>query len=332
MVKSLRSSLAATVAAVFVAAASISTGAEEFAPPARPAKLSKSQAGFYRIRIGDVDVTALSDGTLPLDAALLQGDAKKISALLKRGFLESPMDGSVNAFLIDAGNSRLILVDAGTGTLFGPTANKLPASLRAAGYQPEQITDILITHVHTDHTGGLFVDGKRIYPNAVVHLERKEMDYWLDPAKMAVAREDQKHFFAEADKTLRPYVTAGRVQPFDGATELFPGIRSQPSPGHTPGHSFYVLESKGEKIVFWGDLIHVAQVQLEDPSVTIQFDTDPAAAAAQRKRSFADAAAQHYLVAPAHVSFPGFGRFRREGSVYRWYPVPYLNDAHTGSN
>jgi glyoxylase-like metal-dependent hydrolase (beta-lactamase superfamily II) len=331
MVKSLRFSLAATVAAVLVAAASIATGAEEFAPPARPAKLSKSQAGFYRIKVGDVDVTALSDGTLPLNAALLQGNAKEINGLLKQGFLESPMDGSVNAFLIEAGN-KLILVDAGTGTLFGPTANKLPASLRAAGYQPEQITDILITHVHTDHTGGLFVDGKLIYPNAVIHLERKEMDHWLDPAKMAVARADQKHFFAEADKTLRPYVTAGRVQPFDGATELFPGIKSQPSPGHTPGHSCYVLESKGEKTVFWGDLIHVAQVQFVDPSVTIQFDTDPAAAAAQRKRSLADAADHHYLVAPAHVSFPGFGRLRREGSVYRWYPVPYLNDAHTGSN
>jgi hypothetical protein len=73
-------------------------------------------------------------------------------------------------------------------------------------------------------------------------------------------------------------------------------------------------------------------VQLEEPSVTIQFDTDPVAAAAQRKRAFADAAARHYLVAPAHVSFPGFGRLRREGSAYRWYPVPYLNDAHTGSN
>src|SRR6202521_4228173 len=108
MVKSLRFSLAATVAAVLVAAASIATGAEEFAPPARPAKLSKSQAGFYRIKVGDVDVTALSDGTLPLDAALLQGDAKEISGLLKQGFLESPMDGSVNAFLIEAGN-KLIL-------------------------------------------------------------------------------------------------------------------------------------------------------------------------------------------------------------------------------
>lgn len=105
--------------------------------------------------------------------------------------------------------------------------------------------------------------------------------------------------------------------------------KALPAWGHTPGHTFYSLESKGEKIVFWGDLIHAAQVQFEVPSVTILFDTDAAAAAKTRQRAFADAAANRYYVAPAHMSFPGIGRLRKEGSGYRWYPVLYVNDARS---
>jgi len=300
----------------------------DFHLPVVPAKLDKSQAGYYRVKIGDVNVTALSDGTLLLPPSFLRGDRKQIDVLLAKNFVKPPIDGSVNAFLIEAG-PKLILVDAGTGTLFGPAANKLPASLRAAGYQPEQITDVLITHIHTDHSGGLLVDGKMVYPNAVVHVEKRELDYWLNPQQMAKARPEQKRFFVEAEATMRPFLSANKVEPFSGATELFPGIKSIPAYGHTPGHSFYSLESKGEKIVFWGDIIHAAQVQFESPSVTILFDADPAAAAATRQKAFADAAAKSYYVAPAHMSFPGIGRLRKDGSIYRWYPILYVNDAHT---
>jgi len=327
----IRTSVLSAVLAVSCAAGTNTLAAEgEFKLPELPAKLDKSQAGYYRVKIGDVNVTALSDGTLLLDPSFLHGDRKKIDSLLTKNFVKPPIDGSVNAFLIEAG-SRLILVDAGTGTLFGPAANKLPASLRAAGYQPEQITDVLITHIHTDHSGGLLVGGKMTYPNAVVHVEKRELDYWLDKQQMAKARTEQKRFFTEAEETMRPFVSANKIRTFSGATELFPGIRSIPAYGHTPGHTFYSLESKGEKIVFWGDLIHAAQVQFESPLVTILFDADPAAAAAARTKAFADAAANSYYVAPAHMSFPGIGRLRKEGAVYRWYPVLYINDAHTGS-
>lgn len=125
---------------------------------------------------------------------------------------------------------------------------------------------------------------------------------------------------------MKPYVDSGRVTTFSGATQLFPGIRSIPSPGHTPGHSFYALESKGEKLVFWGDLLHVAEVQLPNPGVTIVFDVDPAAAAAQRKHAFADALKGRYWVAGDHVAFPGVGHLRADGDGYRWVPMPYVND------
>lgn len=327
----IRTSALAALLAISGAAGTGTRAAEgDFHLPEHPAKLDKSQAGYYRVKIGDVNVTALSDGTLLLDPAFLRGDRKKIDVLLAKNFVKPPIDGSVNAFLIEAG-PKLILVDAGTGTLFGPAANKLPASLRAAGYQPEQITDVLITHIHTDHSGGLLVDGKMVYLNAVIHVEKRELDYWLDPQQKEKARPEQKRFFVEAEETMRPFLLANKVKPFSGAMELFPGIRSIPAYGHTPGHTFYSLESKGEKIVFWGDILHAAQVQFESPSVTILFDADPAAAAAARKKAFADAADSSYYVAPAHMSFPGIGRLRKEGSTYRWYPILYVNDAHTGS-
>jgi len=125
---------------------------------------------------------------------------------------------------------------------------------------------------------------------------------------------------------VQPFVDAGKVKTFSGATTLFDGISAIPAPGHTPGHTFYAIESRGEKLVFWGDLIHVAEVQMPDPGVTIVFDVDPKAAAATRKKAFADAVKGRYWVAGDHISFPGVGHLRRDDAVYRWIPMTYVND------
>ena len=290
-------------------------------------KLAKSQAGFYRLKIGDVAVTALSDGTVPLETKILTNtQGHHVAKLLKDGYVGTTIDASINAFLIETAG-KLILVDAGTGELYGPTLNKLPASLRAIGVEPAQITDILLTHVHTDHSGGLMDGTTRVFPNAAVHVERKEVNYWLDPQALAQAPESQKQYFEQAKAKIGPYVDSGQIKPFDGAVELFPGIRSVPAPGHTPGHTFYSLESQGEKLMFWGDVLHVAEVQLPAPNVTIQFDVNPKEAAAARRRAFADAAAKGYLVAPAHYSFPGVGHLRKTADGYRFVPLTYINDA-----
>ncbi len=296
---------------------------------AAASKISKSQAGFVRIKVGDVEVTALSDGTIPVDTGLLITDHRRdLEKNLARSFVKSPVDTTVNAYLIKT-SDKLILVDTGTAELFGPSLGKLPASLHNAGFEPEQITDILLTHIHTDHTGGLMEGGRRVYPKATVHVERKEVDFWLNPANKEKASQGQKVFFDQAVLKFKPYVDSGQVKPFDGAVELFPGIHSIPAPGHTPGHTLYSLESKGEKLVFWGDVFHMGEVQFPDPSVAIQFDVDPHAAEQMRSRLIADAAEKHYLVAPAHVWFPGVGHISRDGQGYRWYPVSYVNDAPT---
>jgi glyoxylase-like metal-dependent hydrolase (beta-lactamase superfamily II) len=310
-------------AAVSVAVAVPVTQAAE----APATKVSRYQAGYYHFKIGDVEVAALSDGTLPIPTLKLLTNAKpgEVASRLADAYQTTDVDASVNAYLIRAGD-RLVLMDAGTGELYGPTLNKLEASLKGVGVTPDQITDILITHIHTDHTGGL-MDGKRmVFPNATVHIEQKEVAYWLNAQNRAKAPEAAKKYFDEASAKVQPYVDAGRVSTFAGATEVLPGIKAIPAPGHTPGHTFYSLESKGQKLVFWGDLVHVADVQMPDPAVTIVFDVDPAAAAATRKKAFADAAEGRYWVAADHISFPGVGHLSRDGEGYRWVPMTYVND------
>lgn len=285
----------------------------------------KTQApGYYRMMLGDFEVTALSDGTvdLPVDKLLSNAKPGQVQKALQRAYLNAPLETSVNSYLINTG-TKLVLIDTGAAGLFGPTLGKLLAHLKAAGYQPEQVDEVYITHLHPDHVGGLLFEGKAAFPNAIVRMDKHDADFWLSVEQMAKAPAEAKGFFQGAQAAVKPYQEAGRVQPFEGSVELVPGIRTQTTPGHTPGHSFYVVESKGQKLVIWGDLMHVAAVQFPDPAVTIAFDTDSKAAAPQRKKAFADAAKNGYLVAIAHVSFPGIGRLRAEGKGYQWLPVNY---------
>jgi glyoxylase-like metal-dependent hydrolase (beta-lactamase superfamily II) len=291
-------------------------------------KLDKAQAGYFRFKVGSIDVTALSDGTVgwePIEQLtnVKPGEAEK---LLDKAYVKSPVEASMNAFLIQLGD-RLILVDAGTGGLLGPKLFKLPSSLKNAGYSPEQITDILVTHVHPDHTGGLTVGGKRVFPNAIVHMDKRELAYWTDKSAEEKAPEPTKSFFKAVEPTVGPYIASGSVKTFDGETQLFPGLRSIPGYGHTPGQSYYVLESEGQRMIFWGDIMHVPDIQFANPNVTIKFDVDSTAALARRKKDFADAAKNRTLVAMPHMYFPGVGHVAKEGNHYRWIPLPYVNDA-----
>jgi glyoxylase-like metal-dependent hydrolase (beta-lactamase superfamily II) len=280
--------------------------------------------GYYRIMLGDFEVTALSDGTvaLPVDKLLTNTTAAQSQKALARSFLKAPVETSVNGYLINTG-SKLVLIDTGAAGLFGPTLGNLAANLKVAGYQPEQIDEIYITHMHADHVGGLMAGDKPAFPNATVRADQHDADFWLSQANMDKAPADAKDFFKGAMTSLNPYVAAGKFKPFDGDTELVPGIKAVAAHGHTPGHSIYKVESKGQTLVLWGDLMHVAAVQFAQPAVTIQFDTDSKSAAMQRKRAYADAAKQGYLVGAAHLSFPGLGHLRAQGKGYEWLPVNY---------
>lgn len=285
----------------------------------------KTQApGYYRLMLGAFEVTALSDGTFPMDTGklLIHIEPAQLDAVLAHSFLRNPVEASVNAFLINTG-SKLVLIDTGAGSLFGPTVGKLMDNLKASGYRPDQVDEIYITHMHSDHVGGLSADGKRLFANALVRASQPETDFWLSKANMEQASADRKDGFKNAMNMLNPYVSAGKFKPFSGAAELVSGIRAVPAPGHTPGHTLYMVESDGQKLLLWGDLMHVAAVQFPDPSVAIRFDSDSPTAIAERKKVFAEAAAKGFWVGGAHLSFPGIGHLRSAGAGYDFVPVNY---------
>ena len=295
------------------------------APASAAAPVVKAQApGFYRTMLGDFEVTTVFDGTLMLDTGQLLTNAKpgQVDALLGKQFLKSPVETSVDTFLINTG-SKLVLVDTGAGSLFGPALGKLLVNLKAAGYTPDQIDDVLITHMHGDHIGGLAANGQRVFPNATVHADKHDADYWLSKAEMAKAPAEGKGGFQSAMSMLQPYVDAKKFQPFEAGEPILPGIRSVAAHGHTPGHTVYVVESGGQKLVLWGDLLHVAAVQFPEPSVTIRFDSDSKAAEAARMKALNEAAAGGYWVGIAHVPFPGLGHVRKDGTGFAWVPANY---------
>jgi len=294
------------------------------------APFANTQApGWYRMSLGDFEVTALSDGTfssVPIEKMLTGITPAKVDAALTTAYMKPPFETSVNCFVINTG-SKLVMIDAGAGSLFGPTLGKMLASLKASGYQPEQIDEIYITHMHADHVGGLVSNGKLVFPNAVVRAGKADADYWLSKENLDKAPDAMKDFFRGAQASLNPYVAAGKFKPIEGEVELVPGIRAIPANGHTPGHTIYEVQSNGQKLVTWGDLMHIAAIQFPDPSVTVQFDSDAKKAAAARKKAFAEAAKQGSFAAVAHVSFPGIGQLRPDGAGYRWYPVNYSNSS-----
>jgi glyoxylase-like metal-dependent hydrolase (beta-lactamase superfamily II) len=287
------------------------------------ARMVRSEApGFYRLMIGDYEVTVLSDGKNPLAASkLLQGDSSRIADALKSNFLGEQVETSHNSFLISAGD-KLVLVDAGAGTLLGAQTGKLLANLRAAGYQPEQVDEVYLTHMHTDHIGGLIAGDQRAFPNAVVRADIRDTDYWLSEENMRAAPAETKRFFEASMASLSPYREAGKLNTFEGGADLIPGIQAQPAYGHTPGHTMFEVESKGEKILLWGDIVHVAAVQFADPTVTIAYDVDPVEAEQQHWRLFDDAAKNRYMIGGAHLPFPGLGHVRRNGdNTYAFVPL-----------
>jgi glyoxylase-like metal-dependent hydrolase (beta-lactamase superfamily II) len=317
----MRRMLAGCALAVLAAAGLSLTTARAAAP------LVKSQApGYYRMMLGDFEITALSDGTFPLKVSeVITGIAPKdLEAALSRSFLGDTIEESVNGFLVNTG-SKLVLIDTGAGVYFGPTLGKLLANLKASGYRPDQVDEIYITHMHNDHIGGLVLDGKAAFPNAIVRANQKEADYWLSKAARDAAPKDAQDDFDAAMKAVQPYVAAGRFKPFSGEATLVPGIRALPSPGHTPGHTLYLAESKGQTLMFWGDTMHVAALQFPDPSLTDRYDADTGAGTAQRQKIFADVAAHRYWIAGAHLSFPGLGHLRAAGTGYVYVHSNYTS-------
>jgi glyoxylase-like metal-dependent hydrolase (beta-lactamase superfamily II) len=282
--------------------------------------------GFYRLKVGDLEVTALFDGPGVFNANWLNGQKTKDSAL--KALQDDPhlLDVADTGYLVNTGK-QLILVDAGSGTWFGGGKfGHLVANLRRAGYTPEEVDIVLITHLHSDHIGGLTTqDGKIVFPNADIYVAKADNDFWLSQASAAKAPKEAQEFFQSAQGIAPPYIKAGKWHTFTDSDQIVDGMEIVPLRGHTPGHTGYEFSSQGKKILFWGDVMHVQRLQLPDPKVTVVFDVDPTAAAVTRDQLLRKLAGEDVLIAGPHMLFPGFGRLHREGSGYSWVPVAFTD-------
>ncbi|OON64068.1 hypothetical protein B0920_12270 [Massilia sp. KIM] len=284
---------------------------------------ARTLPGYHRLLLGKFEVTALSDGTvaIPLSELLTGVRPRELDTQLRRAGIDPRQaETSINAFLIHTGG-RLVLVDTGGGALF-PNSGRLVASLAAAGYRPEQVTDILISHLHPDHSAGLTIDGKAVFAKALVHVHQQDTRFWLEPRNKG-AHPEHAHVFDQAARDLAPYQASARVRAFATNAEIVPGVRAVATPGHTPGHSFFRVESEGKVLVLWGDLIHAKDLQFRSPGIAIRYDLDSRAAVAQRKAALREAATEGYLVGAPHLPFPGIGRVLASGGGYEWLPLNY---------
>jgi glyoxylase-like metal-dependent hydrolase (beta-lactamase superfamily II) len=281
--------------------------------------------GYYRFHLGGFEITALSDGTFDMPVSKLLAGVKPevLKKAMEAHFLSEPVETSDNSYLINTG-TKLVLVDTGAGNLFGPTLGQTIAHINAAGYKPEQVDAVLITHMHPDHVGGLMTNGQMTFPNATIYADKEEAAFWLSAEKMAAAPEANKSFFQGAQASVNPYVKAGKTKWIEGDTEILPGIKSRPTHGHTAGHTIYIIESQGKRLFLTGDLIHVAAVQFDNPSIRIGFDTDQNMAEVIRRKTFNEISNSKDLFAATHLAFPGLGHLRANKKAYDFVPMNYI--------
>jgi glyoxylase-like metal-dependent hydrolase (beta-lactamase superfamily II) len=284
---------------------------------------SRQIPGVHHRRIGDIVVTALSDGYLDGSVEVLQNITPDDATRMLTDAFRPGRRTSVNCYLVYSAG-RLALIETGSGNYLLPTAGKLQQNLAAAGVNPADIEVVMLTHMHPDHSAGLAdpKTGRKFFPNAELVVHENEPRHWQDDRAMAGASERaRKLYFEAAREQMAPYHNVMRT--FRGETEVFPGVRTLELHGHTPGHSGYMISSGKDSLLVWGDIIHVPEIQVPRPEVTIEFDTDPQAAAATRRRTFDRVAADRQLIAGMHVHFPGFAHVVKRNGSYAMIPEPW---------
>ncbi len=281
--------------------------------------------GIQRRRVGACCVTALSDGSIELPAAAHVGiDEATRDALYRAAGRRPPFLSAINGFLLQWPD-RTVLIDTGAGALMGPSLGRLRPNLGAAGEVPTAVDHVLLTHMHPGHIGGLAGDdGAPSFPRATLMADQTELEFWSDGRNLEAAPETVRDSFAVVGRNLAPY--RDRTRPFRGGGTVLPGLEAVSLPGHTPGHTGYMLRDGGESLLIWGDIVHAPEVQCARPEVTMVFDSDPAQAARTRRAVLERAVAENLVIAGMHMSFPGFSRVARHGDAYRLQPLVWEYD------
>ena len=278
---------------------------------------------FYRTKLGDAEVTIVSDGTLPLGdphtnfTGLTSAEMDK---QLTDNFL--PLSNAVleqNVMVLNTGD-RMILFDTGMGSLkmFGPTTGKLMLTLKQAGIDPKDIDAVVMSHAHVDHCGGCMADdGTRNFPNAQYYISQADYDFWTDEKNGPPALKD---FFATAKKNLVP--NRDRMVFYKDGQEFLPGITALSAPGHTVGHTIFMISSGKQQLAYIGDLAHHPVLLLEKPLTEFAYDTDPKQSAQSRVKMLTMLADKRVPVLAYHFAWPGIGHVAKQGDGFRYYPEP----------
>ncbi len=268
------------------------------------------------LRVGPYDVTLLLDGLFEAPADVLihaDGDAARQRAIEAWG--RPTLQFDVNCFLL-SGPTGLVLVDTGTGPSWGQKLGHARSALQEAGVSPADIRSVLLTHSHGDHALGLFDGDKPYFPRADVFISEPDLAHFTDPAAREAMPEARRGAFKIAEQLRRIY--GSRVKQIK-AGEVLPGIEALPLPGHTHGHTGYLLRGDDNSLLIWGDTLHLGDLQPGDPKIGLTYDLDPQQAVRTRQAALEEAAREGWIVAGSHIT--GFCRVRRASGGYEILPA-----------
>jgi len=280
----------------------------------------------YPRRFGDGTLFAISDGYLTLPTSFVAGLSEaEIAADQAAAFSPDPatITAAVTCHILQTGDRR-VMIDSGAGTSFGPTAGRLAETLKTLGIDPASITDVLLTHLHPDHVGGLLGTEGAAFANAMIHVDTAELAFWTDPAAESAAPDIAKPFFSVARAVATAY--RDRLSPFSSEVEVVPGIHSVALPGHTVAHRGFHLAQGSDELIVAGDAVVFSAFQFVHPQATSIVDSDPALAVTTRRTLFDRVSADRLLIAATHLPFPGFGYVERKGEAYAWVPETWRLD------
>ena len=287
---------------------------------------SPTQSAVIHRRVGDIELFALADGFSSLPNQVLIGleeaAADEAARIAHKPHDKATLTISINTYLIRSGD-RLIAVDTGATSAMAPTLGAWRSSLAETGISPDDVDTLFLTHAHADHVGGMAdASGARVLPNAQLLLADAEWAFTHDEALFASLPAEFQANFRFSRAQLAPYAEGRKELSMARETEIAPGVTALPMPGHTPGHMGLRLESQGETLLIWGDVVHAPAYQFTRPDWSVAFDADMATAIATRQRLFDMAAADDLMVAGMHLDFPALGYVERHGSAYRYLAAP----------